>query len=159
MAETQQSKASTKLVTGMAVGALVGAAVVMFDSNTRTKVVDNAGSLKDSTMKKAGEIREDPGGTKDQVMERVQSATTILKEAVNDLQGLYNKANSEVFEQVNEVKEDAEKIISSAKEAGSDLEDVGEKVMDAKEELVSDSSENSQEDNQTGGNDTTGRPV
>ncbi|SDO61712.1 YtxH domain-containing protein [Alkalicoccus daliensis] len=145
-----QGSAGKKLLTGMAAGALIGVAAVMLDSNARRKVIDTTTEMKDSTMRMAGEVRNDPQGTKDQIMERVESAADILKNTVGDLQNLYDKANNEVFDQAKEVKEDVEKTLSSAKNIGEELKEVGSQVGEAKEELTSegsDSSESTGQDN------------
>ncbi|MGJ9384233.1 YtxH domain-containing protein [Salipaludibacillus sp. CF4.18] len=156
----QGNGVGSKIMTGMAVGALAGAAVVMFDSNSRSKVMRSAGQAKDSVVKMSSDVKADPTAAKDQMMERIQNATVVLKEAVGDLQKINNKANEEVVEQVNDVKKDAQDIISSAKETGEDLKDVGSKAVEAKDELVNNSgTEEASEENTKEGNTITNRPV
>ncbi|UTR10759.1 YtxH domain-containing protein [Evansella sp. LMS18] len=157
----QQGGAAGKIVAGMAVGALAGAAVMMLNSSTRSKVMDSTNQLKESAVNIGQELKEDPEGKKDQFMERVQNATDVLKGAVKDLQGVYEIANEEVLEQVKEVKDDAKEVFSTAKDAGEELQNVGSQVKDAKEELVSDSEsgESSSGDSNSTNHTITDRPV
>lgn len=157
MEAQNQTSTASKLITGMVAGALIGAAAVMLDSSARRKVIDTTTEMKDSTVKLADEVRNDPQGTKDQIMERVEAASNVLKNTVNDLQGLYDKANEEVFDHVKDVKEDVEKTISSAKEIGEELQEVGSHLGEAKEEITGES--NGSNDNTGGDNQTTDRPV
>lgn len=155
-----QASTTSKLLTGMIAGALIGAAAVMLDSGARRKVIDTTTGMKDSTMRMAEEVRNDPQGTKDQIMERVEAASNVLKNTVSDLQGLYDKANEEVFDHVKDVKEDVEKTISSAKEIGEELQQVGAQVGEAKDEITGEGSGTSSTDeNSEGNDDITNRPV
>lgn len=135
-----------KLVKGMVWGALVGGALAMLDSTTRQKVASNTKSMKDSTMEMVGQVKNDPSGVKSDLQERMKSAVTILKEAINDAQNLYEKVNEDIVGQVNQVKDGSTEILSSAKEATSDLKDIGEKVKEAGEEVMD------EHNNQSSGN-------
>ncbi|MFC5714015.1 hypothetical protein ACFPU1_14735 [Thalassorhabdus alkalitolerans] len=158
MSKEQKGKSGSKLVTAITVGALAGAAAVLIDSNTRSKVKGSTTQMKDSVAKVASDVKEDPAGTKDQMMDRVQEATNVLKEAVDGLQSLYDKANDELFDKVSEVKEDTQEVISSAKEAGEDLQEVGSKVKEAKDELTGSDNQSAAENNGAV-NNITDRPV
>jgi gas vesicle protein len=164
----EQKSTTSKLVTGMAVGALVGAAAVFLDSGTRAKVADSTGEMKDKTVRMAQDVKNDPEGIKEDAAERVHNATNVLKEAIEDLQSLYNKTGNKVAHQTDSLKQDAqglvskaredgtdldglgtsaqrtkedtEELLSAAKEAGSDLEGLGAKVKEAKEELLKETS-------------------
>ncbi|WP_078595699.1 hypothetical protein [Evansella clarkii] len=158
----QQGGTAGKIVAGMAVGALAGAAVMMLNSSTRSKVIDSTNQLKESAVNIGQEIKEDPEGKKEQLMERVQNATDVLKGAVKDLQGVYDIANGEIADQVKEVKENAKEVMSTAKDAGEELQNVGSQVKDAKGELVSqdsDSEESSRGNSSSTNHTITDRPV
>ncbi|MFK3961224.1 YtxH domain-containing protein [Guptibacillus hwajinpoensis] len=150
---TVNEEKNGKLVKGILVGAIVGGAVAMLDSTTRNKVRSTAGNVKDSSRGFYTRVKENPGEVKDDWMDRIQSASSVLKEAMNDAQSLYEKVNDEVVDQVNQVKEDSTEVISTAKEAGEDLHEIGSKVKEAGQE-VSDSSENQYEPTNIPGSET-----
>ncbi|PMC34396.1 hypothetical protein CJ195_23375 [Bacillus sp. UMB0899] len=125
-----------KLVKGIVWGAVIGGALAMLDSNTRQKVASNTKSLKDNTMEMVGQVKNDPSGVKNDLQERIKSAQSILKEAINDAQNLYEKINGEIVDQVNQVKEESTEIFSTAKEATSELKDIGGKVKEAGAEVI-----------------------
>ncbi|MBN8209126.1 YtxH domain-containing protein [Bacillus sp. NTK071] len=132
---TVNQEKNGKLVKGILVGAIVGGAVAMLDSTTRNNVRSTAGNVKSSSKGFYTRVKENPNEVKDDWMDRIQSASTVLKEAMNDAQSLYEKVNDEVVEQVNQVKEDSTEVLSSAREAGEDLKDIGSKVKDAGHEV------------------------
>lgn len=132
-----------KLVKGMVLGAVVGGALAMLDSTTRQKVTSNTKSMKDSTMDMVGQVRNDPSGVKSDLQDRLSSAQSVLKEAINDAQNLYEKVNGDIVGQVNQVKEESSEILSTAKEATSDLKDIGGKVKEAGEEVMDENSSQS----------------
>ncbi|WLR58619.1 YtxH domain-containing protein [Guptibacillus hwajinpoensis] len=150
---TVNEEKNGKLVKGILVGAIVGGAVAMLDSTTRNKVRSTAGNVKDSSRGFYTRVKENPGEVKDDWMDRIQSASSVLKEAMNDAQSLYEKVNDEVVDQVNQVKEDSTEVISTAKEAGEDLHEIGSKVKEAGQE-VSDTSENQYEPTNIPGSET-----
>ncbi|KMM36104.1 YtxH domain-containing protein [Guptibacillus hwajinpoensis] len=135
---TVNEEKNGKLVKGILVGAIVGGAVAMLDSTTRNKVRSTAGNVKSSSQGFYTRVKENPSEVKDDWMDRIQSASTVLKEAMNDAQSLYEKVNDEVVDQVNQVKEDSTEVLSTAKEAGEDLKDIGSKVKDAGQEVSGD---------------------
>ncbi|WP_205665330.1 YtxH domain-containing protein [Pseudalkalibacillus hwajinpoensis] len=132
---TVNEEKNGKLVKGILVGAIVGGAVAMLDSTTRNKVRSTAGNVKSSSKGFYSRVKENPSEVKDDWMDRIQSASTVLKEAMNDAQSLYEKVNDDVMDQVNQVKEDSTEVLSTAKEAGEDLKDIGSKVKDAGQEV------------------------
>ncbi|MGD7021249.1 YtxH domain-containing protein [Rossellomorea vietnamensis] len=142
---SNEEEKNGKLVKGMVLGAVVGGALAMLDSTTRQKVTSNTKNMKDSTMDMVGQVRNDPSGVKSDLQDRLSSAQSVLKEAINDAQNLYEKVNGDIIGQVNQVKEESTEILSTAKEATSDLKDIGGKVKEAGEEVMDESS------NQTGG--------
>jgi gas vesicle protein len=136
---TVKEKRSGKLVKGIILGAVVGGAVAMMDKNTRKKVTSSTSTMKDSTMDMVSKVKENPSGVMNDWQERIKSASSVLKEAINDAQKLYEKVNGDVIDQVNQVKDDSSEIISSTKDAAEDLKDIGSKVKEAGEEVAGDS--------------------
>ncbi|HZH62612.1 MAG TPA: YtxH domain-containing protein [Metabacillus sp.] len=135
-ASSNEEEKNGKLVKGMVLGAVVGGALAMLDSNTRQKVASNTKCMKDTTMEMVGQVKNDPSGVKSDWQDRMKSAQSILKEAINDAQKLYEKLNEDIFGQVNQIKEESTEILSTAKEATSDLKDIGGKVKEAGEEVM-----------------------
>lgn len=151
---TVKEEKNGKLVKGIVVGAIVGGAVAMLDTTTRQKVKRATGNAVDSSKGFYTNVKENPSEVKNDWMDRIQSASEVLKEAVNDAQSLYEKVNDEVMEQVNQVKEDSSEVISTAKETGEDLREIGSKVKDAGQE-VTDSQDNSYEPTNVPGSETS----
>ena len=131
-----------KLLKGLVVGAVIGAAIAMLDSNTRNKVTSTTKNVKDSTLDMYSQVRNNPGEVKNDLQERLKSASTVLKDAINDAQSLYEKVNENILAPVSQVKEDSSGIISSAKEITSDIKEISGKVKEAGEEVVDGSNGN-----------------
>jgi methyl-accepting chemotaxis protein len=140
---TVKGKRNGKLVKGILLGAVVGGAVAMMDKNTRKKITNGTNSMKDSTMDMVSKVKDNPSGVMNDWQDRIKSASSVLKEAINDAQKLYEKVNGDVIDQVNQVKEDSTEIIATTKEAAEDLKDIGSKVKEAGEEVTSESSQTS----------------
>ncbi|WP_113930030.1 YtxH domain-containing protein [Bacillus sp. P14.5] len=140
---SNEEEKNGKLVKGMVLGAVVGGALAMLDSTTRQKVTSNTRNMKDSTMDMVGQVRNDPSGVKNDLQDRLKSAQSVLKEAINDAQNLYEKVNGDIVDQVNQVKDESTEILSTAKEATSDLKDIGGKVKEAGEEVMDENNSNS----------------
>ncbi|MER2262048.1 MAG: YtxH domain-containing protein [Psychrobacillus sp.] len=135
MTNTEEEK-NGKLLKGLVVGAVIGAAIAMLDSNTRNKVTSTTKNVKDSTLDMYSQVRNNPGEVKNDLQERLKSASTVLKDAINDAQSLYEKVNENILAPVSQVKEDSSGIISSAKEITSDIKEISGKVKEAGEEVV-----------------------
>ncbi|WP_100404323.1 hypothetical protein [Bacillus solitudinis] len=140
---TTENAKNGKLLKGVVMGAVVGGAIAMLDSNTRNKVTSTTKNMKDSTLDMYSQVRNNPSGVKNDLQERMNSASSVLKEAINDAQNLYEKVNTNILGQVNQVKEDSSDILSTAKEVTTDLKDIGGKVKEAGEEVMDDSDEQS----------------
>ncbi|EDL65979.1 YtxH domain-containing protein [Bacillus sp. SG-1] len=147
---TNEEEKNGKLVKGMVLGAVVGGALAMLDSNTRQKVASNTRTMKDSTMDMVGQVKNDPSGVKNDLQDRLKSASSVLKEAINDAQNLYEKVNGDIVEQVNQVKDESNEILSSAKDATSDLKEIGGKVKEAGEEVMDENSTQSSSNTTSG---------
>lgn len=143
LTNTEEEK-NGKLLKGLVVGAVIGAAIAMLDSNTRNKVTSTTKNVKDSTLDMYSQVRNNPVEVKNDLQERLKSASTVLKDAINDAQSLYEKINENILGPVNQVKEDSSGIISSAKEITSDIKEISGKVKEAGEEVVDGGNGNNQ---------------
>jgi gas vesicle protein len=132
-------KMNGKLVKGMVVGAVVGGAIAMLDKTTRKNVSNRTTDMKDSTMGMVAKVRENPSGVVNDWQDRLKTASSVLKEAINDAQSLYEKVNDDVVDQVNQLKDDSSEMIAATKEAAEELKDIGGKVKEAGEEVTGDS--------------------
>jgi gas vesicle protein len=133
---TTGNEKNGKLLKGVVMGAVIGGAIAMLDSNTRNKVTSTTKNMKDSTMDMYSQVRNNPKEVKNDLQERLNTASSVLKEAINDAQNLYEKVNKNILGPVNQVKEDSSDILSNAKEVTTDLKDIGGKVKEAGEEVV-----------------------
>lgn len=120
----------------MAIGALVGGAVTLMNRDTRNSLKEKSSSTKDSVSSYVSTVKEDPQGTKDDLVDRIQRTATATKEAVNQIQSIINDQGKDLAKQMQDVKEESEEIVSTVKETGEELKDVGEKAAEAKEELT-----------------------
>ncbi|KGR77092.1 YtxH domain-containing protein [Ureibacillus sinduriensis] len=125
-----------KLLKGVVIGAVIGGAIAMLDSNTRNKITSTTKNMKETTMDMYSQVKNNPTEVKNDLQERLKSASSVLKDAINDAQNLYEKVNENIFGPVTQVKEDSSDIISSAKEVTSDLKSIGGKVKEAGEEVI-----------------------
>lgn len=132
---TTENDNNGKLLRGMIIGAVIGGALSMLDSNTRNKVTETTKNMKDSTMDMYSQVKNNPSEVKDDLQERLKSASSVLKEAISDAQNLYEKVNENIILPVTMVKDESSEILSHAKEATTDLKDIGGKVKEAGEEV------------------------
>ncbi|MFL0584592.1 YtxH domain-containing protein [Solibacillus silvestris] len=132
---TSENENNGKLLRGMLIGAVIGGAFSMLDSNTRNKVTETTKNMKDSTMDMYSQVKNNPSEVKDDLQERLKSASSVLKEAISDAQNLYEKVNENIILPVTMVKEESSEILSHAKEATTDLKDIGGKVKEVGEEV------------------------
>ena len=103
MAKTiNNQKKATKglIVTGLVAGA---SSFILLNKNAREKVVDTSKTVKDSVGKYTTNIKEDPQGTKNAIINRIQNATEISKEAMNKIQNILDT-------EVKEMKETTEHV-------------------------------------------------
>jgi gas vesicle protein len=132
---SMETENKSTLLKGMLIGALVGGALTMLSSSTRSSVKQSAVSLKDSSMDLINQVKENPGDVKDEMINRFKSASETLKEAISDAQALYTTVNEEVFSKVAEVKDISSSALSTAKDATGELKDIGSKVAEAGSEI------------------------
>ena len=135
LSTTTENDNNGKLLRGMIIGAVIGGALSMLDSNTRNKVTETTKNMKDSTMDMYSQVKNNPSEVKDDLQERLKSASSVLKEAISDAQNLYEKVNENIILPVTMVKDESSEILSHAKEATTDLKDIGGKVKEAGEEV------------------------
>ncbi|CAM3886424.1 YtxH domain-containing protein [Mesobacillus thioparans] len=131
--DSSSSSASSngKLMKGLLIGAAIGGAMAMLDSNTRTKVKDKAVNAKDTSMNVFSEVKNNPSDVKEQMMSSFREASTILKEAISDAQNLYQRLNDDVFSKMNEAKSNSSEAMQTVMDAKDDLKEVGSKVKEA----------------------------
>ncbi|KAF0820603.1 hypothetical protein KIS4809_0130 [Bacillus sp. ZZV12-4809] len=132
----QDNSQNSKLMKGIVIGGIIGGALAMLDSTTRTKVKTKAMDLKDSSASLISEVKENPGEVKETMINQFKSASNTLKDAIKDAQSLYQRVNEDVFGNMDMVKEVSSDAMSTAKEAKSELADIGSKVKDAGSELM-----------------------
>ncbi len=135
LSTTTENDNNGKLLRGMIIGAVIGGALSMLDSNTRNKVTETTKNMKDTTMDMYSQVKNNPTEVKDDLQERLKSASSVLKEAISDAQKLYEKVNENIILPVTLVKDESSEILSHAKEATTDLKDIGGKVKEAGEEV------------------------
>lgn len=135
LSTTTENDNNGKLLRGMIIGAVIGGALSMLDSNTRNKVTETTKNMKDTTMDMYSQVINNPTEVKDDLQERLKSASSVLKEAISDAQKLYEKVNENIILPVTMVKDESSEILSHAKEATTDLKDIGGKVKEAGEEV------------------------
>ncbi|MCM3707682.1 MULTISPECIES: hypothetical protein [Cytobacillus] len=133
---------NSKLVKGIVLGGIIGGALAMLDTSTRTKVKTKAMDLKDSSANLISEVRENPGDVKENMINQFKSASNTLKDAIKDAQSLYQRVNEDVFGNMDVVKDVSTDAMSTAKDAKSELAGIGSKVKEAGSELMENPVEN-----------------
>ncbi|MFD2923847.1 hypothetical protein [Halobacillus naozhouensis] len=135
--QVQAKPLKGKLTLAMTAGAIIGGALVLVRNPTeRTRLKERSGATKDSLSQYVSKVKEDPSGTKEELVSRIQRTTSVTKEAINKIQEILDNEGKELKEKVQEVKADSEEIVSTAKEAGEELKDVNDKVNEAKDEIT-----------------------
>ncbi|UOR10764.1 hypothetical protein [Halobacillus amylolyticus] len=145
--EQQVQKKSTKgkLTLAMTAGALVGGAFVLVrNPSARTRLKETSGSTKNTVSQYISDVKADPTGAKNQLVDRIQKTASITREAINKIQDILDNEGREITNKVREVKEESKEIVSTAKEAGDELKEVGDKVGEAKDELTESKEEKKQ---------------
>lgn len=129
-----QTKATKGLVvTGLVVGA---SSFILLNKNAREKVIDTSKSMKDTVGKYATNIKEDPHGTKDAIVQRIQNATEISKEAMDKIKNILDTDVKEMKGTTQHVVEESKEVMSSAKHTQDELADVKDYAVQAKDELL-----------------------
>ncbi|MGM9955461.1 MAG: YtxH domain-containing protein [Peribacillus sp.] len=152
-----QNESNSKLLKGIIIGGIVGGALTLLDSNTRNKMKRSAVLLKDNSVNMIEKVKENPGEVKEQMVSGVKGATETIKEAINDVETLYETVNEEVVGKVSEVKEISTNALDSAKDATSELKDISSKVVVAGKQLKetpAQSLKTEKEDNKKGEKDS-----
>lgn len=81
------------------------------------------------------QVKENPGEMKEQMVSGVKGATETIKEAINDVETLYETVNEDVVGKVSEVKDISTDALGTAKDATSELKDISSKVVVAGKQL------------------------
>lgn len=152
-----QNESNSKLLKGIIIGGIVGGALTLLDSNTRNKMKRSAVLLKDNSMNMIEQVKQNPGEVKEQMVSGVKGATETIKEAISDVETLYETVNEEVVGKVSEVKEISTNALGSAKDATSELKDISSKVVVAGKQLKetpAQSPKTEKEDNKKGEKDS-----
>lgn len=135
MTAEKQKKAKTGLIVA---GIIAGASsLVLLNNNAREKVKDTSMNVKDSVSKYATTIKEDPNGTKDAIVTRIQNATEISKEAINKIQAILDTQVKDIKDTTKNVVEESKEVVSTVKDAQGELVDVKDSALEAKDELLS----------------------
>lgn len=126
-----------KLSLAISAGALAGAVFVLVKNpSARTKIKETSVCTKNSVSQYVADVKADPAGAKNELVERIQKTASITREALNKIQEILDNQGKEITYKAQEVKEESEDIVSTAKDASEDLKDVGDKVKEAKDELT-----------------------
>jgi gas vesicle protein len=147
---TIETQTNSKLLKGILIGGLVGGALTLLDSNTRNKVKRSAVLLKDNSMNMIEQVKENPGEVKEQMVSGVKGATETIKEAINDVETLYETVNEDVVGKVSEVKDISTNALGTAKEATNELKDISSKVVVAGKQLKETPAQSMNSDHQKG---------
>jgi gas vesicle protein len=132
---TVDNESNSKLLKGILIGGLVGGALTLLDSSTRNKVKKSAILLKTNSMNMIQKVKENPGEVKEHMVSGVKEATDTIKEAISDVETLYETVNEEVVGKVSEIKDISTNALDSAKDATGGLKDIGSKVVLAGNQL------------------------
>lgn len=131
--EKQKAKKGL-IVAGIIAGA---SSLILLNSNAREKVKDTSKNVKNTVNKYATTIKEDPNGTKDAIINRIQNATDISKEAIHKIQEILDTQVNDIKDTTKNVVEESKDVVSSVKNAKGELVDVKDSAVEAKDELLS----------------------
>ncbi|MFC4557807.1 hypothetical protein ACFO3D_06240 [Virgibacillus kekensis] len=137
MQATQEKQEKSLFLKGVTIGAVVGGTATLLNKDTRQKVKQNLSSVKGTVSKTTSNVKENPRETKDDLMTKAKNAAGVLKEAVDSVQKIYDKANDEIVDDVKEVKKDSEMAVQSVKEIKQDSKDALNTVNETKQDLKS----------------------
>jgi gas vesicle protein len=132
---TIENEKNSKLLKGVVLGGIIGGVVSLVDANTRNSLKETAGDLKTSSQRMLSEVKENPGEVKDQVLQQFKEASVILKEAISDAQGIYERVNADLFSNMGDIKELTNIAMSTVKDAKGEIAQIGSKVAEAGTEL------------------------
>ncbi|MFB7642028.1 hypothetical protein [Peribacillus butanolivorans] len=96
------------------------------------------------------QVKENPGEAKEQMVSGVKGAANTIKEAINDVETLYENLNEDVVGKVTEVKDISTDALDSAKEATSELKGISSKVVVAGKQLKETPAQSLKDDNKKG---------
>ncbi|MFD1608751.1 hypothetical protein ACFSBH_14090 [Oceanobacillus luteolus] len=135
MTMNKQKKAKKGLIVA---GVIAGASsLVLLNSNAREKVKDTSKNMKNTVSKYATTIKEDPNGTKEAIITRIQNATEISKDAIEKIQAILDTQVKDIKDTTQHVVEESKDVMSSVQDAKGELADVKDDAVEAKDELLS----------------------
>jgi len=122
--------------TGLLVaGTVAGASLLLLNPNARSKVKEKSTEVKDTVNKYATTIKEDPQGSKDAIIRRIQNATDTSKESISKIQGILDNRGKDIKETAKHAVQDTKHTASDTKK---DLQVVKDNAtMETKHELES----------------------
>ncbi len=121
---------------GVIVGGIIGGALSLRDYRTRMKVMDTAASMKETTVELISQVKENPKDKKEELVQRFNSASTSLKEAIQEAQSIYNLVDDQLLGITKGKKSVANNIANAA-----NLVDVAVEAKEKAKETVTKVSE------------------
>ena len=134
MTMNKQKKAKKGLIVA---GVIAASSLVLLNSNAREKVKDTSKNMKNTVSKYATTIKEDPNGTKEAIITRIQNATEISKDAIEKIQAILDTQVKDIKDTTQHVVEESKDVMSSVQDAKGELADVKDDAVEAKDELLS----------------------
>lgn len=129
MTMNKQKKAKKGLIVA---GVIAGASsLVLLNSNAREKVKDTSKNMKNTVSKYATTIKEDPNGTKEAIITRIQNATEISKDAIEKIQAILDTQVKDIKDTTQHVVEESKDVMSSVQDAKGELADVKDDAVEA----------------------------
>ncbi|MDP4172121.1 MAG: YtxH domain-containing protein, partial [Bacillota bacterium] len=132
MTETEKN---SKLLKGVVIGGVIGGIISLLDAATRSSVKETALELKSTSQKMLNDVIENPTDVKEQMVQQFNQASTVLKDAMNDAQNLYERLNNDVFSKMGDVKQMSSEALSTVRDVKEEIQQIGSKVVDAGSEL------------------------
>lgn len=129
----KSSNTGTWIAAGIAV---TGLSLVLLNRNARNKVIDTSMQVRNSAMDYASDIKSDPSGVKNSLIERIKTTSSITMEAVSKIQEILNNQGQDLKETATHLIDDSKQMIDHAKVAKESLTDAKDKVMDAKDKAA-----------------------
>ncbi|UOQ45013.1 hypothetical protein MUN89_03405 [Halobacillus salinarum] len=138
----QTKKGKKKLPLAILAGAVIGGAFILIkDPQERRRLKQKTSQTKDTVSQYTSEVKEDPSGKKDEVLDRVRRTATVIKDVFSTVQEIIDNEGKELKQQAQTIKDDSQDMLSTAQDVKEDLKEVGDKTAEAKEELTTSSEE------------------
>jgi len=132
-----ENKKSNNTGTWIAAGvAVTGLSLVLLNRNARNKVMDTSMTMKNTAMDYASDIKNDPSGVKNSLIDRIKTTSSITLEAVSKIQEILNNQGQDLKETATNLIDDSKQMIDHAKEAKESLSVVKDKAMEATDKVA-----------------------